>query len=124
MSAPKVWLGDDGIIRSEYKPGARISLEDMKSEFELRLAISKEKHPLIILLHGIREFRYEAQNFLAGDKNCVITSAIAIVIPEKNNYPVLSQFLIKTFVAINRLPFSVKIFNNESDAVKWIKQYL
>ena len=124
MAKSKVWLGGDGILRSEYPHSTHVSLEDIKYELEQRIAITKEKHPLIVILHGLVEFNSDAQEFLFSQEHSEVTKIVAIVISEQDDYPILSKYLIDTFLTRGTLPFPVQVFDNESSAIYWINHFL
>ncbi len=124
MSDIKVWLGEDGVMRVEYPRHATVTLGDVTDEYKQRTDISKEKRPLLVILHGLAIFSEEAQTFLRGTEHTAITSAAAILVDPTAGYYEHSIILIDSFRTSNVLPFDLKVFEDEQSALRWLKNYL
>lgn len=124
MSDIKVWLGDDGVMRVEYPRHATVTLGDVQDEYKQRTDISKEKCPLLVILHGLAIFSEEAQTFLRGSEHSAITSAVAILVDPAAGYYEHSIVLIDSFQRSDALPYDLKVFEDKQSALLWLKDYL
>ena len=124
MTEPKIWLGNDGIMREEYTQKISITMDKSKEIRARKLAVSGGRHPLLIhLLHGLGDFEYSSTQLLGSDKEGEITSAVAIVLSLPTEYPILTKLYVERFERHLKHRFPVKVFDEESDAVEWLKQY-
>ncbi|NQT72117.1 MAG: hypothetical protein HQ553_05025 [Chloroflexi bacterium] len=124
MTEPKVWMGNDGIMREEYGQKTCITMDIAKEVHAKKLAVSGDQHPLLIhLLHGLGDFEYSSTQLLGSDKEDEITSAAAIVLSLPTEYPILTKLYTERFERHLKHRFPVKVFDNESDAVEWLRQY-
>ena len=112
MSEPKVWLGSDGIMRSEYAPDIYVLPEDIKKEYSDRKKIIEEKHPVIIVLHRLVQFYLEAGIFFSSTEYGSITNAAAFIISEYEYYPICTRHFIKTLKKNEHSLFPIAIFAN------------
>ena len=124
MNRPIVTFLDNGIMCVEYPMHAAIKLRDVEDEYRQRLAISENKHPLLVKLHGMAAFEDKAQLFLGSEAHGAITSAAGIVLDPDAGYQELSRILLDLLQHYTRQHFEIKIFDNEKDATEWPMNYL
>ncbi len=111
-------------MRVEYPRHATVTLGDVKDEYKQRTDISKEKGPLLVILHGLAIFSEEAQAFLRGAEHSAITSAAAILVDPAAGYYEHSIILVDSFRTSDVLPYDLKIFQDEKSALRWLENYL
>jgi hypothetical protein len=114
------WMGTDGIARTKVKPRAEVtikeSVENSKAVNGLR---SDKKFPLLIDARQIKSISKEARdNFSIRNRDTNITS-FAVIIESP-----LSRIIGNFFMGLNKPSVPAKLFNNEQDAIAWLKQYL
>lgn len=114
------WMGKDGIARTKVKPQAEVtikeSLENSKAVNSLR---SDKKFPLLIDARHIKSISKEARdNFSIRNRETMINS-FAVIIESP-----LSRIIGNFFMGLNKPSVPAKLFNNEQDAIAWLKQYL
>lgn len=114
------WMGNDGIARTQVKPGAEISLSDAR---ENTAAVEKlykgYKFPLLVDTRKVSYVSKEARDhFSIGDRDTVVNS-FALVI----NSP-LSRIIGNFFMGLNKPSVPMKLFNSEQEAVKWLKKFV
>ena len=120
----KVFLDELGIMQVEYPHQTRVSIQKIQEEYQKRLAITSQKTPLLIQLHGMVFFENAAKQFLCGEKNSAITSAAAVVLDPEAGYHGRSNMLMEMFKDFDKPPFDVNTFDNKEEAIDWLKQYL
>ena len=111
-------------MRVEYPRHATVTLGDVTDEYKQRTDISKEKRPLLVILHGLAIFSEDAQTFLRGTEHSAITSAAAILVDPAAGYYEHSIILIDSFRTSDVLPFDLKVFEEEQSALQWLESYL
>jgi hypothetical protein len=114
------WMGNDGIARTVVKPGAEISLEDsQENTAAIEMFYYGKQFPLIVDARPIKSISKEARDHfsLRNRKSAVNSFAIIIKSP-------LSRIIGNFFMGLNKPAVPVRLFDNEKDALKWIKQYL
>jgi len=119
---PKAWLDKEGIMRVRYEGPISISIMDTEKEYELRMSLSNDKHPVLIKLNGLLEFDDDTKLFFSSKKYSTITSAVAIVIPTLPAYPQVTNYFTQKLRRLD-VPFPIEIFNNDTGALIWLKQY-
>lgn len=121
LSAYFTWLGDDGIIRTKVKPNAEVQLKEAKENSELINSFSTngETFPLLIDSRSIRSISKEARDFFSMNNraSCIIAFAIIIDSP-------LSKIIGNFFMGLNKPRVPARLFNNEEEALIWLKTFL
>lgn len=114
------WMGDDGIARTKVKPNIEITLEYALENTEAvsSLYIDK-KFPILIDSRGIRSMSREAREHFSTRGRDSKTNAFGIVIKSP-----LSRVVGNFFLGLNKPAVPTRLFDNEEDAIKWLKNYL
>ena len=124
MNEPKIWLGNDGIMREEYTQKICITMDTANEIRTRKIAISGDQHPLLIhLLRSLGDFGYSSTQLLDSNNEGEITSAVAIVLSLPTEYPILTKLYVERFERHLKYQFPVKVFDDESDAIEWLKEY-
>lgn len=114
------WMGDDGICRTKTKPQAEITL---KEAMENSLAVSSfykdKKFPLLVDARNVKTMAKEARkHFSTNGRETKITSmAIMVTSP-------LSRVIGNFFMGMNKPLVPARLFDDEDEAVDWLKNYL
>ena len=82
----KVSQYKEGILVSEYPLHARIGIKDVKDAYADRIAICRDPHCLLVILHGLALLTDEAVEFLMSPENTEMTKAVAIVVDSESGY--------------------------------------
>ena len=114
------WMGKDGIARTKVKPQAEVTIKESK---ENSIAVNglrrDKKFPLLIDARQIKSISKEARdNFSIQNRETMITS-FAVIIESP-----LSRIIGNFFMGLNKPSVPAKLFNNEDEAIAWLKQYL
>lgn len=122
MTKPKVWMDENGIMKIQYPSCAYFSLQTVKSEYDQRLAITRNKHPVLFYVDGIVDFTEETQKFMTGEIYGSITLAAAFIQRPTMNYSLLAQYYIEN-LKLSNSRYPVEFFNQEKEALRWLRQY-
>lgn len=113
------WMGDDGIARTCVKPNIDIVLEHAieNSKVVTSFYVDK-KFPILIDSRNIKSMSYEARHHFSAHGRDTKTSAFGIVIGSS-----ISRVLGNFYLGINKPAVPTKLFDNENDAINWLKQF-
>ncbi|UKN00520.1 hypothetical protein K6119_12335 [Paracrocinitomix mangrovi] len=109
------WMGDDGIMRTKVKSGARIKLEDAKANSEV--VNSYQDHapfPLIIDTTSVLSMSKDARDFLAIKNRETVINGMAII---RNS--LIGNMVANFYIRLSKPTVPVKLFRNEEDAKMW-----
>ncbi len=114
------WMGEDGIVRTRVKENAEITLELAKENTEaVNSFFTGKKFPILIDSRGIKSMSREAREHFSTKGRDPKTNAFGIVIGSP-----ISRVLGNFYLGINKPPVPTKLFNNEEDALQWLKQFV
>ena len=116
---PKVWLGDDGIMRVDYSQCQGITLATYKSSYEQRLAISTERLPVLLIGKRVGFVEHEALRFASSDEVCSITAALGLLAGS-----FLEKHLGQMFIAYHMPPYPTRLFTSEEEVLAWLKMFI
>ena len=116
----EVWVGEDGIARVIWVPGAEVTLEDAH---EIMAAYNKLRNgkrlPLLIDTRTMRTFAREARHYFAGAEAAAVASAAAIVVETP-----VSKVLGNFYLGLSNPHLPSRLFSSEDAALVWLKGYL
>ena len=114
------WMGEDGICRTKTKPLAEISI---KEAIENSVAVSSfyrgKKFPLLIDARNIKYMEREARNHFSTNGRDTKINCFAIMVKSP-----LSRMVGNFFMGLNKPSIPARLFDKETDAIKWLKEYL
>ncbi len=114
------WMGEDGIARTKVKPDIDITLNHALENTEVVTSFFKDKRfPILIDSRGIKSMSREAREHFSTRGRDSKTNAFGIVIKSP-----LSRVVGNFFLGINKPAVPTRLFDNEHDAVEWLKQHL
>lgn len=110
---------ENGIVIGTFKVEF-CDLETVRRIVEYRLnATERKSYPLIGNIVSIKKITKEARDFLASKEGCEGITVFAILI----NSPIGSM-IGNFWLRINKPLVPTRIFTNEEEAKKWLKQYI
>ncbi|MBK8015588.1 MAG: hypothetical protein IPK20_02030 [Betaproteobacteria bacterium] len=115
MTAPRVWLGTDGIVHVDYSAVGVLTLGAVKAEFEFRRTLVPGRQLVMARLPGIWRVDVEAATFLASPEVSRHTLAEAGVVQSS-----LGIAALRVFELYHPPPFPFRIFGSEEDAQEWL----
>lgn len=115
MTAPRIWLGTDGIVHVDYSAVGVLTLAAVKAEFEFRRSLVPGKQLVMARLPGIWRVDVDAATFLASSEVTRHTLAEAGVVQSS-----LGIAALRVFELYHPPPFPFRIFGQEEDAQEWL----
>jgi hypothetical protein len=116
---PKVWLGDDGILRIEYPENFHLTLDAMHYANQRHREISTEKRPVLVYADSVASADYDAQQFASSDAAIELTRCLAIIVKS-----VFTRAMADLFMRFHKPPYPTRIFTREQDAMDWLDSFL
>lgn len=115
MTAPRVWLGTDGIVHVDYSSVGVLNLAAVKAELEFRRSLVPGKQLVMARLPGIWRVDVDAATFLATSEVTRHTLAEAGVVQSS-----LGIAALRVFELYHPPPFPFRIFGSDEDAKEWL----
>jgi hypothetical protein len=120
LRTARLRLGDDGIVRIIWVPGAEVTLEDAKETMAAYLKLNKGKRlPLFVDTKTMKSLSRDARKYYAGEEAAKVASAVAIIV----GTPV-SRVLGNFYLGLSNPHLPSRLFTSESEALEWLKGYL
>lgn len=120
ISAYKIEVGDDDIVRAKVKDHAIVNLKFAVEMTDTLQKITPDgSRPLLIDLGKINYITKEARDHFKGEKRKPTAPAVALVANTS-----LSVLIGNFYLRLNKPKLPTKLFINENSAVKWLKKFL
>lgn len=114
------WMGDDGICRTKTKPLADIHLKEAKENTGAVSSFYKgKKFPLLIDVRSIRSMELEARKHLSTNGRETSINSFAVIVKSP-----LSRVIGNFLMGLNKPEIPARLFDNEQEAIHWLKNYL
>lgn len=114
------WMGDDGICRTKTKPQAEITI---KEAIENSAAVSSfykdKKFPLLVDARYVKSMAKEARKHFSTNGRTTRINSMAIMVRSP-----LSRVIGNFFMGLNKPLVPARLFDDEEEAVKWLKMYV
>jgi hypothetical protein len=114
----RIWLRPDGIVQIVWAPAAVINYEDAIAAIDAMTKINDGKRrPLLVDAHdaGPQDRAARSEFVRRGD----LVSAVALL-----GATPLSRMMAIFFIAVSRPMAPTKLFNDESSALAWLREFL
>lgn len=115
---PRVWLGEDGILRIRYAQNFDLTLEAMEQVHRKRLEVIDTPCPLLVYAESVASAEYEAQQFASREDVAALVTAMGIIVKS-----LFTRAMSDLFMRFHKPPYPTKIFKDESTALEWLAQY-
>lgn len=110
----------DGIVRVVVKPGAELTLEDVREHFTSGAKyMGGGKSSVLVDTSKVKSVSRAAREFVSSPEAEAYIAAQAIVVGSP-----VSRLIGNFFLGLNRTSFPTKLFTSESEAVAWLKGLL
>lgn len=114
------WMGSDGIARTKVKPEIDITINHALENTEVVTSFYVDKKfPILIDARGIKSMTREAREHFSTRGRDSKTNAFGIVIKSP-----LSRVIGNFFLGLNKPAVPTRLFDNENDAIEWLKNHL
>lgn len=115
MSAPRVWLGTEGIVHVDYDALSILTLAAVRTGFEMRRHLAPGRQLVMSRLPGIWRVDAEAAAFLSSQDVLRHTRAQAGIIDSS-----LGVSAVRILEQHHPTPFPFRVFFTEQDARDWL----
>lgn len=107
----------DNILYAHYKAGLKITLNDAKSIVVERLKLLENRIlPTLVLDGGVVSMDKAARDYFSSVEGTKGIKSVAMV---ENSF--FSKMLINFFMKITKTTIQVRAFNNQNEAIEWLK---
>lgn len=119
--AERVWLGDDGIMRSRVLPDAEIRLEDAQEGVIAYTRLMRDrKRPLMVLAEDVKFLARAARDHYTRSHEAQrCTSAVALVVSASPIARVIANYINR----YNAGPIPTRLFADEAGALAWLTDF-
>ena len=115
---PRIWLGDDGIMRIQCPQDCQLALEDLQDLNRRHREISCERRPLLVYAESVAAAEHAAQRFASSEEVVEIVRALAIIVRS-----FFTRALAEVFMKFHKPPYPTRIFTREDEALVWLEPY-
>ncbi len=115
---PRIWLGDDGIMRIECPRDYHLTLDHIQALNRSHRAISMECRPLLAYSESVAAADHDAQEFASSAEVTELVSALAIIVKS-----FFTRAIADIFMKFHKPPYPTRVFTNEADALAWLESY-
>ena len=116
---PDVQIGEDGIVRIDYRSYDRVTLGVVQQAYEKQLAVSqKERRPVLIFGQSVMSPEDDVAEFVADKRITSLTKAAAIL---TKSY--MEEQMGNIYQMFNSPPFPTRLFTCESAALRGFTGY-
>lgn len=116
--APRIWLGDDGIMRIEFPQDYHFTLNDVQELNRQHREIRNERGPLLVYAMSVVEAEHEAKQFASSEDAIAVVNAMAILVKS-----VFTRAMADIFMKFQKPPYPTRIFTNEAEALAWLEPF-
>jgi hypothetical protein len=114
------WIREDGIACTKVKRGSEVTVEYAReNSIAVNTLLKDKKRPLLIDSRGIKSMTRDARNQFSTKGRETQTLAFGIVIGSQ-----VSKVIGNFFMGINKPAVPTRLFDNEEEAILWLKQFL
>lgn len=119
LNAFYTWMGEDGICVTVTKPMAEIRLEDaVENTIIVTGLFIGKKFPLLIDSRNIKSMSREARQHFSTNGRETKINCMAIMVKSP-----LSRVIGNFFMGLNKPQVPARLFDNETEAIEWLKQH-
>lgn len=116
----RIWVGEDGIVRIIFVPGAEVTLRDAREIMDAYHKLRKGRRlPLLVDTRRMRSNSREARHLFAGEEAQGSATAAAIIV----DTPV-TRVLANFYLGLSKPRLPSRLFSSEDEALAWLKGYL
>jgi len=114
------WMGYDGICRTKAKPNAEITVDDaILNSKTVTGFFSGKKFPLLVDARDVKSLNREARRHFSIDGRETKITSFGIMVKSP-----LSRVIGNFFMGLNKPSVPARLFDDEIQAVDWLKLFL
>lgn len=114
----KVWLGAEGVLRVDLASTSNLTIEILELSNKLHMDVYPGRLPILLKGPRVSRVGYDVQRFAAGSRISENTAALGIVTES-----LIAKHLAQMFMWYHSPPYPVKLFSDETAAIRWLKRY-
>ncbi len=115
-----LWLGEDGIVRLIWVPGAEVTMADARESMAAYLTINQgRQRPMLVDTSTMKSLAREARHYYASEEAASLATAVALIV----GTPV-SRVLGNFYLGLSNPQLPTRLFVSEAEAVEWLKGYI
>lgn len=120
IAKASIWLGEDGIVRIIWVPGAEVTLADAEESMAAYWKINQGKRrPMVVDSSRMKSLAREARYYYAGEEAAKAACAVGLLV----GTPV-SRVLGNFYIGLSNPHLPTRLFSSEDEALEWLKGYL
>jgi len=116
---PKVWLGEDGIVRVDFGGTGVVTLAHVQAELAARRRLGTAPQVTLVKLPGVWRVDVKAAAFISSLDMVSMTIASGMVTDSS-----LGNLAVRVFDLYHRPSYPWRVFANDDDAAAWLRQYV
>lgn len=114
------WMGEEGVARTRVKPNIEITIDHaIENTKTITSFYINKKFPVLVDTRGIKSISQEAREHFSGHGREAKASALGIIIKSP-----VSRVIGNFFLGVNKPAVPTRLFDNEDDALTWLKNHL
>jgi hypothetical protein len=114
------WMGMDGICRTRAKPGAEVLIPDaVANSLAVTSLYNGKKFPLMVDARDVKSISKDARRHFAIHNRETKVTSFAIMVKSP-----LSRVIGNFFMGLNKPSVPARLFDDEKEAVSWLKTFL
>ncbi|RRJ84939.1 hypothetical protein [Aestuariirhabdus litorea] len=113
---PRLWMGEDGIMRVDYGLHAHITLEAVREVAQRAYQLCPRPHLALVMGQRVAKVDTDALRFLQGEEYQRISVAVAVM----TRTP-LEKFLMRMYSTLHPPTYPVRGFTDEEEALRWLR---
>ncbi len=115
----RMHLGEDGIFRVIYLPGAEIVLSDVQEVSRLRVHLTGDgRVPMYTDAREVKSVTREARNHGASSGEFSSPTALGILVGSP-----VSKVLGNLFIGLSKPSYPTRLFTSEEEAIAWLQTF-
>ncbi len=113
----KLWIDEHGIVHAHFKHDTEDLAGAKKGVEEIKQISGGVRHPVLVDIRRIKKISLDARRYYASEDSIGAHLAVALLAGST-----MSRMIGNFFLGVNRPKFPVKLFDDESKAIEWLKK--
>jgi hypothetical protein len=115
----RLWIDEEGIVRTEAFAGSEQTRADAEEVVALRLGMTGRPRPILVDIRRIKSIDHDARAYFASPAGSAELTAVALVIDSP-----LTRVIANFYLGIHRPGVPTRMFTAEGAALAWLRRFL
>jgi hypothetical protein len=116
----RIYLDEDGIIRSIAKDGAELTRQDAVDGFAIMKQLCGDrKRPFLADMRPIASADTENREYAARAEHAAYIAAAAVLADNP-----ITRIITNLFLSVYQPAYPTRMFTSEEEGIEWLRQYL